>query len=246
MRRASLVLTSFLVVTAVAVAQQTPPKLGATLAACQAGAEPDQRFAVFIGSMPALRGTKHMSMRFDLEERRSDTSRFRRIAAAKFGRWDRAKTGAAGFVYTKRVTRLAQGRWYRATVRFKWQDATGKVQRTARRATVACHQPDQRPNLQVESVHAARSSGAEMRYLVTVVNAGLTAAAESTVTLDVAGDPSRLRAVPPLAPGEKTTGVIETTRCAPGSTVVAKADAFAQVDESREDDNRLDAPCPEP
>src|SRR3712207_3182421 len=143
MRRAPFVFLLLLALAAPASAQERP-KLAASLAACETGPDATQRFAVFTGSMPARPGTHRMSMRFDLESRGSDEAApAQRVAAPKLSRWNRSKPGVAGFIYTKRVTRLTPGCWYRAVVRFRWHDEKGRVQRSARRVTPFCHQPDQ-------------------------------------------------------------------------------------------------------
>jgi hypothetical protein len=222
-------------------AQDEPPKLGATLAACETGPDAAQRFAVFTGSMPAMRGTKRMSMRFDLEERGADeTATPDRVAAPKLSRWNRSKAGVAGFVYTKRVTGLTEGRWYRAVVRFRWHDARGRVQRAAKRVTPFCHQPYQRPNLELVSLGAAKPG----RYLVTIVNTGAIAAPASTVGLEPRPGSDVRRPVPPLAPGERTTVTVEAETCEPRSVVVVQLDREKVVEESREDDNRVESDCP--
>jgi hypothetical protein len=211
-----------------------------SLAACETGAEPAQRFAVFTGSMPAAKGTRRMAMRFDLEERGSDPASVQRVPAPKLGRWNRSKAGVAGFVYTKRVTRLAQGRWYRAVVRFRWHDARGRVQRSAKRVTPFCQQPDQRPNLALEALSRPRPSS----YLVTIVNTGPTAAPESTLSVEPRPGAEAVRRVPPLAPGERTSVVVDAEACEPSSVVVVQLDRFTAVDESREADNRVELTCP--
>ncbi|HEV2727069.1 MAG TPA: hypothetical protein VGV34_02185, partial [Solirubrobacterales bacterium] len=68
MRRAPFVFLFLVLLAPAPAAAQERPKLAATLAACETGPDPEQRFAVFTGSMPAMKGTHHMSMRFDLEE----------------------------------------------------------------------------------------------------------------------------------------------------------------------------------
>jgi hypothetical protein len=241
MRRTPLVFLLALGLAAPAPASAQAPKLAVDLAACESGPEPAQRFAVFTGSMPALKGTHRMAMRFDLEERGSDPASVQRVAAPKLGRWNRSKPGVAGFVYTKRVTRLSQGRWYRAVVRFRWYDARGRVQRGAKRVTPFCHQPDQRPNLRLDAPLRSPRPGS---YLVTIVNAGLTAAAASTVAVETRPGTEVARPVPPLAPGERTTVVVEAERCEKGSVVVVQLDRHLVVDESREDDNRVESDCP--
>lgn len=232
-----------------AASEAGPPKLAATLAACETGPEPEQRFAVFTGSMPARRGTYRMSMRFDLEEidpqPSADASQPaaatpERVAAPKLSRWNRSKPGVAGFVYTKRVTKLASGRWYRAVVRFRWHDRRGRLQRAAKRVTPFCHQPDQRPNLALESLSRPRPGA----YLVTIVNTGMTAAPESTVAVEPRPGTDFQRPVPPLAPGERTSVVVEADPCQPSSVVVVQLDRHGVVDESREDDDRVEVACP--
>jgi hypothetical protein len=241
MRRAPLVFVLLVFGLAPPASAQERPKLAATLAACETGPDATQRFAVFTGSMPARRGTRRMSMRFDLQSRGSEeAATAERVAAPKLSRWNRSKRGVAGFIYTKRVTKLAQGRWYRAVVRFRWHDARGRVQKRAKRVTPFCHQPDQRPNLQLESLSRTRARS----YLVTIVNSGLTTAPESTVAVEPRPETDFQRTVPPLAPGERTTVVVEAEPCQAGSVVVVQLDRHRVVDESREDDNRVELACP--
>ena len=241
MRRALLFILLVLGTAAPAQAEDEPPKLSAMLAACETGTAPDERFAVFTASMPAKPGTRRMAMRFALQTRDSESDRtIRRIDAPKLGRWNRSKRGVKGFVYTKRVTRLEQGRWYRAVVRFRWLDADGDVQRRARRVTSFCHQPDQRPNLELVSLGASKRGS----YLVTIVNTGLTSAPESIVAVEPRPETEASHAVPPLAPGERTTVVVEAEPCERESVVVVQLDRGKAIDESREDDNRVESDCP--
>ena len=241
MRRAPFVLLALLALGPSGSAwAEERPKLAAKLAACETGASPAERFAVFTGSMPALRGTRRMAMRFELQERGSDESGPQAVAAPRLGRWNRSKAGVAGFVYTKRVTNLTPGRWYRAIVRFRWHNARGRLQRAAKRVTPFCHQPDQRPNLKFESLRSPRSGS----YLVTIVNTGMTAAPESTVTVEPHPQRTFIDRVPPLAPGERTSVVVDGDPCERGSVVVVQLDAFRVVDESREHDNRVESDCP--
>ena len=89
MRRALLALLVAVVPAAPAFAQEEPPPLRATLAACEAGPNPAERFAVFTGSMPALPGTARMLMRFDLLQRPDGDRRWAPVRAKAFGRWER-------------------------------------------------------------------------------------------------------------------------------------------------------------
>src|SRR4051794_3669177 len=67
------------------------PPLRATLATCQTGTTPAERFAVVTGSMPSRTGTVRMGMRFDLEQRRTDADDWTPYPAPKFGRWIRSE-----------------------------------------------------------------------------------------------------------------------------------------------------------
>ena len=246
LRRTPFVVSVVLALAAPAGAQEPPPPLRATLAACEAGPQPAERFAVFTGSMPAIAGTARMWMRFDLLERRETSKRWRRLRAPALGRWERSKeAGASGFIYTKRVERLKQRARYRAVVRFRWFDAHGRVQRETRRTTPVCVQPWQRPNLRIESVEVRPATDPAMaRYLVTIVNDGLTAAGPFTVGL-VVGAEEDVRDVPGLAATGRTTLEIPGRRCDPArpDRIAVQLDIRDVVRESSERDNRSDRAC---
>src|SRR5690606_36748050 len=133
-----------------AFAADERPRPRVALAACSTGATDDERFGVFTASMPALRGTVRTAMRFPLRER-TPGSRWTRVRAAGFGRWERSDPGRAGFVYTKRVERMRRVADYRVVVRFRWEQADGTRRRRVRRSPV-CRQPDPRPDLELASV----------------------------------------------------------------------------------------------
>ena len=246
MRRTPVICLLLCLLPAAPAAAQERPPLRATLAACESGPEAVQRFAVFTGSMPAHRGTVRMAMRFVLLERRSATDAWRRVSAPKWGRWNRSKPRRAGFIYTKRIERLQPATTYRAIVRFRWYDADGDVQSSAVRRTPLCEQPDQRPNLVVESLEAAGGAtiGSEGRYRLTVVNNGRTPAAASVAGLAVENRGEATRDIARLAPGERVTVEVSAPACRPPDSVTVQLDARGQVDEADEQDNRLTVACP--
>ena len=53
-----------------------------------------------------------------------------------------------------------------------------------------------------------------------------------------------MRRVPPLAPGERTSVVVDADPCARDAVVVVQLDAFRAVDESDERHNRYLTFCP--
>jgi hypothetical protein len=221
------------------VAADRPP-LRAELADCQTGAAPAERFAVFTGSMPALKGTAWMSMRFDLYQRRPGARGFARIALPHWGTWERTtQAGVPGFVFTKRVEQLAAPARYRALVRFRWYGADGRLQRRAARLSPVCAQPDPRPDLRVGTV----SASADGHYLVVVRNAGRGAA--GPFALDVAVDGVvASTTVSGLAPGTSQTVAVGGNRCRPGGQVRVVVDPAHAVDEADERNDAVSRPCP--
>jgi hypothetical protein len=250
MRRTSLALIAILAAFAGAApagtAQQTPPKLGATLAACESGPAADQRFAVFTGSMPALRGTTRMAMRFTLLLRSRSAGDWETVRAKGFGRWERSDPGRAGFVYSKRVERLLPGRSYRVVVRYRWYGAKGVLQRTRIRRTPVCRQTDQRPDLEIDSVAVA--DGPEpgtYRYVLGVRNTGRTAAGPFEV--GAAGlEREVVRPVAGVPAGDRATVELVGPRCAEGDVVAFRLDVRGEVDEADERDNGFRWRCVPP
>src|SRR5213595_3622390 len=125
MRRAALTALFVAFVAALPATAQTPVfnlPLKAKLSDCHSGLQPADRFAVFVGQMPALQGTRRMWMRFDLYQRTAATGVWQHVAVPKFGTWLKSLPGKPGFIYTKRVDELQAPAAYRAQVRFRWYD----------------------------------------------------------------------------------------------------------------------------
>ena len=146
--------------------RRAPPPLKASLAACAVGA--DRR--------PALRGLHRLDAGLPRDAADGDAVRplLRPIGAAEWlpvqgqaalGRWQRSEPGREGFVYTKRVERPAAGQ--RLPRRGALPLVPGAAASSARdrvRRTPVCRQPDQRPNLEVESLRI--EPGADARAAV--------------------------------------------------------------------------------
>jgi len=146
MRRIVLTLSTLLaaVLAPAGLAAADAPALSARVLDCQTGPDADERAADFRASMPAADDASILSLRFTLEQRRDGAWEGVPVPGA---RWERSKPGAAGFVFDKRVERLAAGSTYRVTVRFRWLAADGTVVRRATRSSGSCRQPDERPAL---------------------------------------------------------------------------------------------------
>src|SRR5262249_52207914 len=150
------------------------------------------RFAVFVGQMPALQGTRKMWMRFDLYQRTPATGVWKHLTVPKFGTWQKSLPGKPGFIYEKRVDQLQAPASYRALLRFRWYDKHGKLQRTARRTSPTCREPDPRPDLAVgRTVTATEAGMGRLRYLIRVRNDGRSDVGPFDTQLTVEGNPQQ-------------------------------------------------------
>jgi len=227
-----------------APAQERQP-LAARLVSCTTGPTPASRTATFAARMPAIAGTERMSMRFNLLQRTPDQAEYEPVRLPAWGVWQRSEPGRTAFIYTRTVQRLRAPGAYRARVRFRWYDASGRLQRRTHHTTGTCRQPDPRPDLSAGALTAAPGLGADTAtYLLDVRNGGLGPAAPFDVVLAISGMPQPALRVAALAPGEDELVSIPGPRCAPGSIVRFVLDAGGAVGESDEADDVVDRPCP--
>jgi hypothetical protein len=243
MGRAALAFALLALAAPAAAGAQTPP-LRAKLTACHSGPEAADRTAAFTGSMPAVRGTTRMAMRFDLLARTPPGSAFVSIRVPGLGLWKKSAPGRSGFIYSQTVRELAAPGDYQAVVRFRWYGAAGRVLRSDRRTTSICRQPDQRPDLRAGALTAiAVADSATYRLLVR--NAGRGDAGPFDVGLAVNGVEQPPEHVDDgLGAGGSVTVVFVAPRCAPGSALRFTLDAQADVPEAVEADDVVSKPCP--
>ncbi len=247
MRRIALTVTVLALTAASpgAARAQAPevPELGAELTACVTGADAASRSATFRGSMAAVEGSSVLAMRFDLERRSGRT--WKRVAARTLGRYERSAPGAAGFVYDKRVTRLAAPALYRATVRFRWYKPSGRLLKEVKRRSAACREPERRPDLApVGITPGAAVADGQASYAVDVRNDGLSAVLRPfRVELRVDGVALTPQSLPGLGAGQTTTVLFFGPACRPGQTLRATVDGAGVVAERDEDDNALEQRC---
>jgi hypothetical protein len=234
MRRAlPLIATlAMLAVPASAIAQDDDaPPLRAAVTACQTGLDAASRSAAFTASMPARGDTVRMAIRFDLQQRTVDGGVWQRVSAPRFGRWERSRSGVAGFVYTKDVHGLSAPGEYRAIVRLRWYAQDGTT-RTVRRVTRTCRQPDARPVLAAGRLRMtpAAADPALAGYRVRVRNEGLLPAGAFAVALELDGAEAGRASVAGLAPDAATTVAITAPRCADDTVLELQLDADGELD----------------
>ena len=150
-----------------------------------------------------------------------------------------------GFVFTRRVARLAAPGTYRAVVRFRWYDAHDLLQRRARRVSANCRQPDVRPDLTGALLGAvAGPQPGEATYTFRVRNQGHGAAGAFAVALTTDRTPQPLQPLPGLAAGGQQDIALTGPACRPGSVVRLAIDSSSAIAEANEDSNVVDVACP--
>ena len=145
-----------------AAAHAQAPLLRAKLTSCLSGPDATDRTATFTGSMPRIKGTKRMWMRFDLQARTPPATSYKTIKVPGLGVWQKSATAksSSGFVFNQRVQALAAPGAYRVTVRFRWYGRSGKLLRSTSRQSATCTQPDQRPDLRAGDLGGVLGPGA--------------------------------------------------------------------------------------
>jgi hypothetical protein len=246
MRRAALTALFAAFAAAIPAGAQAPVfplALKAKLTDCHTGPLLTDRFAVFVGQMPALQGTRRMWMRFDLYER-TPSGTWQHLSVPKFGTWQKSLPGKPGFIYEKRVDQLQAPAAYRAQVRFRWYDAHGKLQRQSRRTTRTCHQPDPRPDLAVGKVTATDAGAGRLHYVIRVRNDGRSDVGPFDTVLTVGGAAQPPATVAGLPAGGATKVAVVAPRCAPGSRIRIALDPAGAIDEAHEGNNVVSRACP--
>lgn len=232
--RRLVVTIALLTLAAPAAAQAQSPPLRARLSSC------GERTAIFTGSMPKVRGTKRMWMRFDIVARGQAVTTFAAVKAPGLSLWQKSAS-ASGFVFSQRVQGLAAPGSYKAIVRFRWYGAGGKLLRSTSRETATCVQPDPRPDLRAGLLAAAPGPTPDQAtYTLVVRNVGRGAAGAFDVAFGALTQP----VAEGLAPGATWTVSFVAPRCAPGSDVSFTLDAGGVVDEAVELDDVVTRPCP--
>jgi CARDB len=219
--------------------------LKARMTDCHKGPAASERFAVFVGQMPALQGTKRMWMRFDLFQLTpGGRGSWQKIVIPKFGTWQKSLAGKPGFIYEKRVDQLQAPASYRVEIRYRWYDAHGKLQRRSVRTTPTCVEPDPRPDLVVGKVEASAAGNGLLRYLITVRNDGRSDVGAFDLVLSVDGAAQPPTTVAGLPAAGQTKVAVVAPACAPGSQIQVALDPGGTVDEANETNDAVSRPCP--
>lgn len=231
-----LVLIALSSLAAAPAAAAERPSLGVKMPACLTGV------AEWTASMPAIEGATGLAVRWTLQQR--DGKRWRRVAVPGWERWEKADTGARGFVYRKRIEQLVAPAAYRARVQFRWTDAQRAVLRRTVRTTPACRQLDARPDLEIASLDVDDLGDGTARYRVVVRNGGGGDVVDPFATaLSVDGAEQVWQTLPDLEVDGTATLTWVAPVCGPGGRVVVEVDPADAVAETDEDDDVLTRRC---
>ena len=224
-----------------AYAQTVPTR--ASLESCHTGAAALDRFAVFTAQVGATSSSERMQIRFDLVQRLPGAD-YHRVQAPGLGVWRSSIPGVDIFRYRKQVANLEAPGSYRALVRFRWLDGSGKVIARTTRRTRTCKQPDLRPDLTVSTVTAQPASDGRARYTVLVRNEGRTPTSVFTVGFAVGDQTQPTQSVQSLVPGEGRLLSFAGPRCNRTNPVRVTVDPDLAVDEADETNNTRTVVCP--
>jgi hypothetical protein len=116
------------------------PPASATLEQCVTVGSQDERSATFAGQMSALAGTERMEMSVEVTERLPQEAAYHVVEAPGLGVWRSSAPGVQSYRYLRQVTNLAAPAFYRATIRFRWIGAHGRVLATSELHTRRCEE----------------------------------------------------------------------------------------------------------
>lgn len=229
-----------------------PPTFEAKLFQCRRSPRTESRAATVGAAMRPIPGSRRLALRVELYQRplgpggrwalRSDVP--------GLGEWTSPSDPSVGtraadvFRYRQAVGRLTVPYSFRFRVAFRWSDAAGKVLREEALNTAPCKEPDLRPDLVLTRVAAEPLVPGQVnaRYVVTLKNAGRTAALSAQVAATFSAP---LRTVRRLEPGASADLVFWGPPCTvDGIGPSFVADPSNLIDEAREVNNSLAATCP--
>jgi hypothetical protein len=143
--------------TRVGLGETGKPNASATLQQCLTAETQVERSATFAGEMSAIPGTTRMEMRFEVLERMPADLAYHTVVAPGLRVWSSSAPGVKTYKNLNQVTNLAAPAFYRATVRFRWLGARGKLLKVAELRTRRCEQPAP-PKAETETPPASGAS----------------------------------------------------------------------------------------
>jgi hypothetical protein len=229
---------------------------GARLLSCRHSPAIEQRTAVVGTWMRPLPTAGHLALRVNLYQRTPGTRWTLRSDVPGLGTWTTPSDPLLGtrpgdvFKYRQAVGHLVVPASYRFQVTFRWLGADGADVQEASVTTAICRQPDQRPDLVVDSVDATPLRSGLVRYAILLGNEGRSPVAHASLAATFPGDAVpglHLRSAGRVLPGGSTLVTFVGPGCSAGEQPASfAADPSNAVDEVDEANNELAASCPAP
>ncbi|MFL5909695.1 MAG: CARDB domain-containing protein [Gaiellaceae bacterium] len=242
MRVKPFTLVLFLASLVPAASAHAAPLAAVKLTSCQAGGQPLDRKATFVGHMRSVPGSDQLVMRFQLLEQYGGR-KYTRVASPELRPWRRSHSGVQTYSYSQSVTGLVPGEAYRMQIQFRWLDSKGRTIQQVRRQSSVCGLAGDLPNLRVLDVTARSGLVPNTEaYTVDVMNAGLAPASRIGLQLVLDGATPDTATIDSLQPGE--VRAIHFTGPGCRQRVRATIDPSDAIHESDESDDSLAGACP--
>jgi hypothetical protein len=120
------------------------PAVSATVDQCVSAETAAGRSVTFTGQMETAPGATRMDMQIVLLEHTRGSAGFH-VPSGGVGAWQRSETGVKIYKYVRQVTNLPAPAAFRALIRYRWLDETGRVMRSEDLHTPVCRQPGPSP-----------------------------------------------------------------------------------------------------
>lgn len=256
MRRFLLLLAvlalSVLGVGSAAATAKPPPRYNLTSFACQRALDPPNRSVAVNAVMRPVKGTRKLSLKFDLLEKVAGVTRSL-TGAGDLGIWLSPRDPTLGrrtgdvWELNKAVSNLDAPAVYRFRVTFRWLGAHDRVLATAVTQSGSCAQRELRPDLLVRgvSVAAIPHKPHKQRYTVVIANRGASGAGPFQVLFTPGdGSPPQTKTVSHVDAHSSLQRSFTGPLCEAGSPPTVVADSADQIDDYDRNNNAMTVTCP--
>ena len=219
---------------------------------CHRSVTPVGRTIAASAVMRPLKGTRRMSLRFELLMRTKTGGPWTSVAGGDLGKWVTPPNPTLGqrpgdvWIYNKSVNELGAPAAYRFRFMFRWTGTHNRTLGTTVRTTGTCNQPELRPDLLVKSIDVQPVSGHPKLnlYIPTLSNRGATAARQFRVQFTPGnGTASKYKTIKVLASHASTTVAFEGPACSTSAASTITVDPDGVVDDYNRDNNTMTAVC---
>lgn len=219
---------------------------------CQHALLPVNRSISDTAEIRPITGTSKLAVDFRLMRRPAAGGAFTAVHGSGLGTWlTKAAGPSSGDVWRviHTVSDLSAPAVYHFVVGFRWLKSSGKVLAHATRTSRACHQPELRPDLEVQSivVRADAANSADDVYRAKIRDAGVTGVRRFLVQLsDQQGTPLSRHTVPQIGPYQTLTVRLVGPLCSSSSPPIVTVDPHHKVHVYSRAKASLAATCPAP